>query len=550
MNAKYLAIIIASMILFSASVPVYASHVKIKEPTENEKRLFEKILARLDEHFSMMNKETGDVEHSFSSPLKIFFSCRTLANKEVESVSISVKTQLSSFDQTLAAQHPTGLLGGMYVWDCTAVKDRYTLTIECVNTLMLNPDFLVKEETETEEKKIVAMAENEMVLYHELLHGELMIDAMQDSNDKAGWRKDACTFFANNNNEIDYEPSDGDHKIISPLELDYLAKLVDQQGGKLIIKTIDNEKVGSREFTEVVATFNELGAIAKIGFFVFARAINMPSAELIVSTEEKTVSVKGYLEDASSDGTVRLFVLPRTEAANVLLDLQVDNALKSNDSEFVFNVKVENLQGNDVSGIMRLQIDGQVVATKEIHIQVNGIEHMNFVWKSNDIKASKHTAKIDGFNNASNEVTFFTYDRFESNTVNDNNIVTDQVFVDPETNEGISIAKPNRISATIIMKNDAQVQLIAPDGTVVIGKNALVSYTGSKAHIVKVLGASLVVKYTQLNERLQFFAVKPTVNDIALPSGEWSIGAIDSEDNDTRIKYYVNYIGNASLNQI
>jgi len=51
MRRKYLLVIaLAFMIIFSASIPVYASHVKKSQPTEVEKRLFEKILDRLEEH--------------------------------------------------------------------------------------------------------------------------------------------------------------------------------------------------------------------------------------------------------------------------------------------------------------------------------------------------------------------------------------------------------------------------------------------------------------------------------------------------------------------
>lgn len=544
----FIILTIAAMILFSSSIPVYASHIKIKEPTADEKRLFDKILARLASHSNLMKVQVGDVERSFSEPVKISFPCRSFSPQGVDSVSVSVKTQFTGFDPELAEKHTTVLLGGMYVWDCAAVKDRYTLTIECSNMMMLNPSFMIKEETETDEKKTVATAENEMTLYHEFLHGELMIDAMKDLNDSAGWRKSACSFFANNNNKIDYGPSDGDHKIISNLELDYLAKATSQNGGKLILTTIKRENVGRSEFTQVVATFDELGAIAKRGFFVFARVINMKSAEIVVSEEKRTVSIKGSLEDPGSDGAVRLFVLPKTGAPNIKLDLSVDDALKSIDSEFVFTVRLQNQQSIDTSGTIRLGIDGSIVADKDVNIPANGAEDVKFVWKSNDMKASKHIAKIDGFGSASNEVTVFTFDRLQSKTVRSGSIVTDQIFADPDTNERISVARPSRISGTIIIddNDNTEVRLTAPDGTAVIGKNALVSSVESRAHIVTVAGETLVVKYTELNERLWFFAVKTALSDVPLPSGEWSIRAVDSDGNDanTRIRYYVSYIGN------
>ncbi|MEM2760693.1 MAG: hypothetical protein QXU32_12290 [Nitrososphaerales archaeon] len=540
------AALLAFMILFSSSVPVYASHMMIKEASADEKRLFEKVLARLEHHSSIMQVQIDDVKKTLAEPIKIFFSCRSFKEKQVESVSISVRTHLASFDQTVAEKHASGVLSGVYMWDCAAVKDRYTLTIECVNKLMLNPAFLIKEETETDESKIIAMVENEVVLYHEFLHGELMINAMNDASDSMGWRKDACTFFGSNDNKIDYAPSDGEHKVISAIELDYLARRVNEEGGKMIIKSIEMEDVGGREFTQLIATFDELGPIAKRAFFVFARGINLVSAEVLVSMERGTVSIKGLLDDPSKNGIVRVFVIPKTNAPYVTLYLTVDDIVKASGSTFVFTVNVQNLQRNDVSGVLRLGINGFVVATKEVSLPANGMENVRFVWESIAINASKHVATIDGFNTASNEVTFYTFNRFQSITVHGNGVVTEQTIIDAETGNRILVAKPSRISGTAIVNGDMELRLIAPDGTAVIGKDALIKAPRFTVDTINIAGTRLILKYTELNDRILFFAVKPANSDVALPSGTWSVRAVDADGNDadTRIKYYVNYVGN------
>lgn len=545
MYAKYaIAVAFATLILVSSSIPVYASHIKKVEPAEEEKVLFDKIVARLEKHKDMMPIKVEDVKKSFSEPITVFFSCNQFSDSVIDSVSVSVRTQFANFDADLAERHRTGILSGLYIWDCKAIKDRYTLTIECVNTLMLNPDFLSKEETETNERKVIAMAENEMVLYHEFLHGELMIDAMKDTNDSSGWRNDACTFFESNNNELDYEPSDGDHKVISRLELDYLAKLIKNNDGKLIIETVKKEEVGSDEFKQVVATFDELGELGKKGFFVFAKAINMKDVKIIVSAQEETLSISGSLQDPSLDGVARIFVMPKTTSSNIKIDLTVDDTAKNIEAEFTFTARVKNLQSNDITGTLRLGIDGKIVNSKDIDVPASKEKSITFVWKSNDQRASKHVAAIDGFNTASNEITLFTFDRVESITASCNGKVTDQIIIDPDTNERISVAKPNRITA-VVMDKDVEIQLIAPDGTIVIGKNAIVNEVGARAHIITVEDQTLVVKYTDLNERIRFFSIKSTLRDTPLPSGEWSIKALDSNGNDadTRFKYYVTYVG-------
>ena len=199
---KPVAFAIAALLLFSSSVPVYASNVKKLELTMDEERLFEKIFARLESHSSMMPVQVDDVKKSLSESRKFFFACTPFNNRVVESVSINVRTKFVPFDRTLAEKHKPDIYVADYTWDCETFKDNYTITIECVNRLMLNPDFMIKEETETDGRRSIAMAENEMYLYHELLHGQLMIDAMNYKSSDSDWKKESCSFFANNKNDL------------------------------------------------------------------------------------------------------------------------------------------------------------------------------------------------------------------------------------------------------------------------------------------------------------------------------------------------------------
>jgi len=546
MRTKYLVVIaLVFMILFSASTPVYASHTRKTQPTEVEKRLFDKILDRLEEHDQLIETKVDDVKKSLSEPVKIFFSCRATKGKAVDSVSIDVSTQLVSFDEKLAERHKVGILSGLYIWDCKAVKDSYTLTIECTNLLMLNPNFLIKEETEKDEKEIISKAENEMILYHEFLHGQLMINAMKDSSDSLHWREDACRFFNNNNNEIDYSPSDAEHKIISGLELDFISKVIEQSNGIVIVETIDNEQVGAGKFTHVVATFDEIGELAEKGFFVFARSINLEGVDILVSKEEETISVVATLQDASQDGLVRMFVMPKLGLSDVRIDLEIDDKIKSVGSQFIFTAKVQNLKATDTAGSIALSVDGFVIQSKEVSLPANSFKFVAFTWSSNDEQPSMHTARVDGFGRISNEVNVITFDRLVSATVNSNGVVKEQSVIDPETNEKLTVARPDRISASVrIDGNELDIRLIAPDGTIVIGNDGLIDRIRSKAHLIELDEQTLVVKYVDLNEKLRFFAIKASQVDVPLPEGEWRIKAVDMSEQNTnvKIKYYVNYI--------
>lgn len=544
MHVKYLiAISLAFMILFSASIPVYASHTRRVQPTEDERRLFEKIFDRLEAHDEMIDTKIADVKDSLSKPVKIFFSCRSINTRSVQSVTIDVSTQFVSFDEKLAEQHREGMLGGVYIWDCKAVKDSYSLTIECTNMLMLNPTFIVKEETETGEKRLIAMAENEMTLYHEFLHGQLMINAMKDNSDALGWRADACRFFADNGNLVDYSPSDSSHEIISTLELEYLAKLIEQRRGALIFKTIDNQ-VGAGRFTQVMADFEELGELVELGFFVFARTVNLEGVEVLVSKEAQTVSVSASLQDQENDAIVRMYIMPRMSFSDARIELEVDDAVKSVGSEFVFTAKVHNTQTTDLQGSVTLFIDGSMIGGKQLNLPAGRTLAVEFTWGSADEKPSMHSVKVDGFGSASNEVNLMTFDKLLSATVRSDDIVAEQTVIDPNTGKQITVARPNRISATIMVgETESGINLVAPDGTLVIGKEGLVNKVSNRVNLVEVGGETLIVKYTDLNAKLRFFAVKSTM-DKPLQEGEWLMKAVDiaGQDADLKIRYYASYV--------
>ncbi len=544
MRTKYIFVIaLLFMILFSASIPVYATYAKKTQPTELEKQLFDKMFARLEKHDQLIEVKVDDVKKSLSQPVKIFFPCATIRDRDVESVTIDVSTQFVGFDESLAKQHKEGILGATYIWDCKVVRDAYTMTIECTNMLMLNPNFMIKEETENDERKVIAMTENEMILYHEFLHGQLMINAMEDSNDALGWRADACRSFANNNNEIDFSAADPEHKIISGLGVKYLSKLIEQSGGIVIVNKIGKE-VGTQKFTQVVARYEELGKLAKSNFLVFARTENLEGTEILVSNEKRTISVSGMLHDPQNGGTVMMFIMPKIGTSNVRIELNVDDPVKSAGSEFVFNAKLQNLQTISITGSIRLSIDGSSIGSKEFSVPAGKAAIVAFTWYSNDTKPSMHFAKVNGLDNVSNEVAVMTFDRLVSATVKGDVLVADQSVVDSKTGKKVTVARPDRISATMMLGDaKADFKLVAPNGTLVIGKAGLVDHATNQVKIVEVGGHALIVKYTDLNQKLRFLAVKSAKN-MPLPEGEWLMKAVDisGHDADVKIRYYASYV--------
>jgi hypothetical protein len=524
MQMKLAAIMLAYIILFAASVPVYASHTKKMVPSDVEKRLFAKIFERLQKHDEFIDTKIDDVKKSLSETLKISIPCKNVDDSIVDSVFVTISTELINFDSSIAERHDS-TIGAVYVWDCRAVNDGYAITIECTNMIMLNPTYMIREEASKREEKVVSMAENEMILYHELLHGQLLINVMGDNSDKAGWRAEACRNFPNNENTMDYTASDPDHVVIAGLQLKYLSKLIEENGGLVIVKTIDKE-IGREEFTKVVASPEELGKLAETGFLVFARTTNLEGAEIIVDEKTLALLLNAVLQDAAKDASIMMYVMPRLDAANTRLELAVDDPVKSAGSEFLFTAKVQNMQADDLQGSLSLLIDDFVIMSKQVSIQSGRTVNVEFMWS--DDEPSVHSAQVKGLDSVSNEVSVMTFERLVSDT--GNAVIAEQSVTDASGTRWV-VAKPERISATI----SGEARLVAPDGTIVIGENGIVNI-GKKVNIVNVSGHILMVKYAELNEKLRFVAVKNTEGP--LPAGEWHIYS------DAKIRYYATYVKN------
>jgi hypothetical protein len=226
------------------------------------------------------------------------------------------------------------------------------------------------------------------------------------------------------------------------------------------------------------------------------------------------------------------------------IELEVDDAVKSVGSKFVFTAKVHNAQKNDISGSVALIIDGFRIGSKELSLPAGKALTVAFTWGNSDKEPSIHSAKVDGFNNVSNEVSVMTFDRLVSATAKSYGMIAEQSVIDPKTGKKVTVARPDRISATIMVGDiEADVRLVAPDGTLVIGKEGLVDRAGKKVNLVEVGGQTLIVKYTDLNEKLTLFAIKSTRGE-PLQEGEWLMKAVDisGQDADVKIKYYASYV--------
>ena len=268
-------------------------------PTKQEQQLYKKLLAE----FEKINVEKRDVSgalDTFEKPLIISFPCDpTDLNDLVVSV---IKTKLARFDETQA--HEGGVItGGTYTWKCTVTTSEGKITMNCDNELKINSDFLTQDgEKDPRIKKV----ENQIVIYHELLHGQLMIDAIKSSEQ---WRDDACN--KPSEGKIDYSYSDKNHKIINPLQQEFAAQLIEQAGGKMLVKEITVEETNDGSFTKKVGSLNDFPQFIKNGIRVSLRGTNLINTEF--SSQNSDVILSGNLANKTESGIAWLYVFGRTE---------------------------------------------------------------------------------------------------------------------------------------------------------------------------------------------------------------------------------------------
>lgn len=285
---KYLGIVVAAL-LFANCVSASAVY---QPPSDQERDLFNSLLDQF-EKLDVPMKDVTDVIGTFQKPLIVSFLCN--ANDTNNSVVTVVTTRLAKFDQTIV--HQDLVTGGVYTWNCFITTEGGKITIECNNELRLNPE-LLSNGTGVDPR--IHQIENLVILYHELLHGQLMIDAIKSSS---AWRQEVCNKPVNGT--IDYSFADPNHKNINPLQTLFASELVEIDGGKMITKEITPQETRNGTFSITIlnlADYPQFVNEAEVNL----RGSNMENTKF--SSAGNLVFLKGNLVNKTQSGTAWFYV--------------------------------------------------------------------------------------------------------------------------------------------------------------------------------------------------------------------------------------------------
>jgi len=315
------------------------------DPTIEEKKIFKNLLDK----FLKLDIDIVDVSGilaTFEKPRIATFPCNI---EDVNDLVVNViETRLAGF--TIPVEHEGGVIvGGTYSWQCKiTTSSRGIITMDCDNTIKLNPDVINPvDEKDPRSQEI----DNLVILYHELLHGQLMLDAITSSQE---WRNDVCNKTPDD--KIDYSYSDKEHFIINPLQSEFANYLVSQKNGVFFLEEVNPSETDNGLFSKTIGNRLDNPVLANSGIKVTYRGIN--TSELTVTFPENDIMISGNLKDKTKSGIVWLYAFAEP-IQNKEIDSIIPQWIKNNaawwsdgtitDSEFL--TAIEFLIENDIMKI-------------------------------------------------------------------------------------------------------------------------------------------------------------------------------------------------------
>ena len=182
---------------------------KPQKPTIIERLEFNGRLRSLRKHEDLLPHKVNDVIRSFKDTVRVSYDCPK--GSKFKRVYINVTTRHIKWDRNLSVGEeqfhvPRGTVG-YYIWQPTIIMKGEKKRIYANNFIMFTLETAGKQMSST---PLV----DEALFYHELLHGQLLLDAMK----KKRWRKKVC------DGDFDMGPSDSNHKRIPGLVQNYLRR--------------------------------------------------------------------------------------------------------------------------------------------------------------------------------------------------------------------------------------------------------------------------------------------------------------------------------------
>jgi len=230
-------------------------------PTQAEQDLFDTLAGRVSGHSAQQPTDVSEKLQIISGGgLAIPIDCSDIVGATVDEVDFIVLGGLIKFDHVLAGQFVENAspdAEGYDIWQCNVTVElrgeKRVKVIQCEDRLMLNQPSLSQLESSD-----AGMILSESVLYHELLHGQLLINAytaVPPADDS--FREKMCKSFQETDGQIDLTPIDADHQFIGDLEIEYIQEVGEAEGVAVSVEELMAASSDSCNFSIDVSTLTE-----------------------------------------------------------------------------------------------------------------------------------------------------------------------------------------------------------------------------------------------------------------------------------------------------
>lgn len=166
----------------------FASNPQIPGPGDAQKTTFDTILRRVNNNSDCFPYEIKDVVDSFNND-GVFYAIKCPENTRVSEVHITIRTKLILWDRNLSVKGKSAnvpnFVVGYYYWNVPPPQITNSIKFyNALNYIMLEPNVTSKSE-----ETLLGKLANEGLVYHELLHGQLQMNAIKNNKE---WRENVC----------------------------------------------------------------------------------------------------------------------------------------------------------------------------------------------------------------------------------------------------------------------------------------------------------------------------------------------------------------------
>lgn len=270
-----------------------------KAPAPAERQNFQTQLDKLQSHFALFPKSLDEAIKSLTDSVSFTFDCPETA--KVRQISIRITTRQIMWDTALSVNNEKIVFApraaAYYLWQPKIIIKNREKHVVANNFIMLNSDTT----TQRERNSLIGPLVSEAVLYHEFLHGQLLIDAMLEQ----AWRAKAC------NCNFDLGPADANHEQIPEIALAYLENLtaLEKQIYAVHVPPVA-EKDSTGDFEVVIAAASILAKRTKWDSYC-PEGSNVEPASFHIRIKDEKVVAGGRQIDRTKKGLVLVYFTPQ-----------------------------------------------------------------------------------------------------------------------------------------------------------------------------------------------------------------------------------------------